>query len=237
MIDDENFASSKMTAPINLDTWQSIAKNLPYGDEWMQIITGEELLNWQFPMPRQQQHIKVIFDTPHERNVRIININDIPSLDNIPPQTTIETALELIKASSPEGTTRTRSGKAIAEPWGICLGKEYIPVNAIQYFAKIYNVKNFTYGLKTMSVWLKTVGKMEDASFTNWFLEILQSAGPMTRQFPITNSIDVSITSLLTLSGESWLDENILRCLITLFEREYDNGDQNLFIPPLVIDS
>src|SRR3954467_553855 len=150
---------SKMTTPINLDTWQSIAENLPYGDEWRQIITGEELLNWQFPMPRQQKLIRVIVDIPKGSHVRIININDIPSLDNIPPQTTIEAALELIKASSPEGTTRTCSGKALAEPWGIHLGeKDYIPVDAVRYFARIYNVKNFTYGLRTMSIWLETVG-------------------------------------------------------------------------------
>ena len=165
-------------------------------------------------------------------------MKDIPLLEDIPPQTTIKTAIELIEASSPAGTTRTRSGKSITEPWGIRLGEvDYITANAARYFAKVYNVKNFAYALRTMVAWLETVGKKQDTSFANWFLGVLRSAGCMMLEFPITNSVSISITSLLTLPGESWLDDNIVRCLMALFQREYSNGGWNIFIPPLVVDS
>jgi hypothetical protein len=223
-----------MTNVIDLDNWEPCASHLPYGNHWQKTITGEDLLQWHFPTPRMQQPVKVLMDPPNK--APIIDITNIPSLETVPPESTIISAIKLLSSASPQGS-RTRSGLAISIPWGVRLGEEFITADAIRFFAKIYNVKKFTYMLKSTISWLESVGRQEDPGFANSFLKMLKSEAIMDHSFSVINEVEIPISSIFTFSSESWLDDDALRGITALFEQEYSNGSRNIFIMPLMFNS
>src|SRR4051794_30543434 len=70
---------SKMTEPIDLDTWKSVAENLPYGDGWQEIIGSlryQEFVNF-FPQISNSDR-KVNFCLRYQEFVNLsVNLHNV----------------------------------------------------------------------------------------------------------------------------------------------------------------
>ena len=234
---------TSMANSIDVDAWESGISDpdIHYGNGWQKSISGTQLLDWQFPKTGKKNTVSVISDKPTMTNIRIIDIDNISTLEQIPPSDTIEDALKLINSTNLK-KMRKRPGTGIAsekstvEPWGVRLGElDYMTVAGARLLAKTYSVKDFVYKLRTMQRWFDDTVKEEDANFADWFLQILNSKGIMKHQFDITADVQISMSSLLTFPGESWLDDNALLGIMAQFEKMYGDDDSNLFIPPLTL--
>jgi len=75
-----------------------------------------------------------------------------------------------------------------------------------------------------------------DPAFTTWFRTILLDNRVIVRQFEPVQGTLVSLSSLLTMAGESWLDDDVIRGLMRVFDKAYNGMERNkniLFLEPL----
>jgi len=200
-----------------------------YGDTWYSSISGQDLLNHIFPTPRNFTS-KVLFKVPTASDLPLIDVIDISKLNKVPASNCISNAME--RLANAESKFSEQGG---VRPIGVLFqGLAWFTVAATRHMRKVYEIKDFVDRLKPMLKWVRTEVKKYDQPLSTWLEDLLLSPGVMTRRICVTNTFNMSVYSLMTLHGESWIDDEVIAGIMTIFE-QYNEDKKYLFLPPTLL--
>ncbi|KAF9917017.1 hypothetical protein BX616_002158 [Lobosporangium transversale] len=111
----------------------------------------------------------------------------------------------------------------------------YMLPETLRMIFQVINNKKFGEDLQRMQKWVKNVVHSVNASFADRLYSILTVEDNIyEKTFHADYNVEANITlrSLMSLSGENWLDDEAIKAILTFFSRGYGNGGKYVFIPP-----
>jgi len=193
-----------------------------YSKHWQLLQTGHMLLGIFLPAIVKHATVAVISVAPPPKE-RIFEAK-VATLKMIPSEALALEALAMLRTS--QDTTNTA--------WGICVtGIGSFAVSAAKLLPMAAQTITFVNKIKDMLNWID--GK-SDVTFIEWFRCILlDTPGVMAKIFRPTAGVPLSISSILDLNNEVYLDDEIVRAVLELFSESYGSNGRYIFISPLQI--
>lgn len=234
------FHGQSTTNPINVDSLSS--SRLIYGKEWQGTQSGGELLAMKFPETIPRGALELTFGLPTAgKRLPIIRSRDVPGLQKVPPAAIVENARVMLTEAieNANSTTNRAREKRLVNPWGVKISNfGYVDLKAILFLPKIQETKVFVEGLSRLQRWIDYEVRKYDKPFAEWVSKILRDEkGIMQRKFKPSSDSEISICSLFSLVEESFVDDEVLRVVMSLFRDYYGADGCNLFIPPLQMET
>ncbi|KAF9406784.1 hypothetical protein BGZ94_002953 [Podila epigama] len=144
---------------------------------------------------------------------RLVNLTSIPS-----EVVTSETRSKLNKAS---------------KAWGLHFpGIGSFTCSAAALLPSAAKTRSFTTKLKEMQEWLD--GQDDDELKLQLSPILLDTPGVMHKQF-VPLKAPIPMSSVLDLSKETFIDDEVVRMVLELFEDAYGSDGRYMFIPPLQV--
>jgi hypothetical protein len=193
-----------------------------YSKHWKTLQTGQMLLGIFLPRIVENAIITVINEPPPPKE-RIYETR-VAALKMIPAEALAMGACS--KLRSLQASTNNVWGVHVA-------GIGSFATSAAKLLPVAAQTVIFVDRVKDMLNW---IARESDAVFADWFRCILlDTPGVMLKTFQATTGVPLSILSVLDLKREDFLDDEIVRAVMELFEESYGTNDRYLFIPPIQI--
>ncbi|KAG0338190.1 hypothetical protein BG005_003836, partial [Podila minutissima] len=193
-----------------------------YSKHWQLLQTGHMLLGIFLPAVVKHATVAIISKAPPPKE-RIFETK-VATLKMIPSEDLALKALAMLRSS--QDTTNNA--------WGIRVtGVGCFAPSAAKLLPMAVQTITFVNKIKDMLSW---IDHKSDVAFIAWFRCILlDTPGVMAKTFRPTAGVPLSISSILDLNNEVYIDDEIVRSVLELFSETYGSNGQYVFIPPLQI--
>ncbi|KAF9914206.1 hypothetical protein FBU30_002730, partial [Linnemannia zychae] len=193
-----------------------------YSEHWKTQQTGQMLLGIFLPGTVKNAVITVINEPPPPKE-RIYETR-VAALKMIPAEDLAIDVCTMLRF--PQEST--------SDVWGIHVsGIGSFATSAARLLPVAVQTVAFVDKVKDMLSW---IARESDAIFADWFRCILlDTPGVMLKTFQATTGVPLSISSVLDLKKEDFLDDEIVRSVMELFGESYGTDGRYLFISPIQI--
>ncbi|KAF9118883.1 hypothetical protein BGW39_000787 [Mortierella sp. 14UC] len=193
-----------------------------YSEHWKTLQAGKMLLGIFLPGTVKNAMITVINEPPPPKE-RIYETR-VAALKMIPAEALAIDVHSMLR--SPQESTNNVWGIHVAVIGSFATSAaKLLPVAA--------QTVTFVDLVKDMLNW---IARESDAIFADWFRCILlNTPGVMLKTFQAPTGVPLSISSVLDLKNEDFLDDETVRSVMELFRESYETNDRYLFISPIQI--